>query len=131
MFMEVQEIPMFYGAPPSIIRRAYELRISMTPAEKLLWSRLRKKQVVNLRFKSQHPVNIFIVDFYCHRVKLAVELDGSIHQLPEIITKDAEREVAIKQLGIELIRFKNEEVFGNIDGVVDTIRERVIARSSL
>lgn len=69
---------MFYGAKRSIFEKAKELRENMTVAEKQLWSRLNASQL-NVRFKRQHPIDIFIADFYCHKFKLVVEVDGEYH----------------------------------------------------
>ena len=78
----MQRIPqpsMFYGAKRKIFERAKELRENMTDAEKILWTRLKSNQL-GVRFKSQHPINIFIVDFYCHKYKLVIEVDGDYHK---------------------------------------------------
>ena len=77
--MKPSEMPMFYGAKPVTFERANLLRKSMTPSEKKLWQFLKNKQLNRLRFRRQHPINIFIADFYCHSAKLVVELDGEIH----------------------------------------------------
>ena len=69
---------MYYNAQPTIFARAKELRENMTPAEKVLWEKLRCNQL-SVRFKAQHPIDIFIADFYCHRAKLVIEVDGAIH----------------------------------------------------
>lgn len=74
---------MFYGAKPHIFEKAKELRNNMTEAEKLLWGKLQKNKIMGLRFKAQHPIDIFIADFYCHKLKLVIEVDGGIHNLPE------------------------------------------------
>jgi very-short-patch-repair endonuclease len=71
----------FYGATPEIFLRAAELRRNMTNAEKLLWQELRSKKILNLTFRRQHPVNMFIADFYCHKARLVIEIDGSIHEI--------------------------------------------------
>mgnify|MGYP006298791947 CR=1 FL=1 len=72
------ERSMFYNARPEIFQRAKMLRKNMTVTEKLLWEKLRNKQL-GVRFKPQHPIGRFIVDFYCHQSKLVVEVDGEIH----------------------------------------------------
>ncbi len=69
---------MFYGAGPEIFAKAKILRQKMTTAEKLLWQRLKENQL-GYRFKPQHPIDIFIADFYCHALKLVIEVDGQIH----------------------------------------------------
>jgi cyclase len=113
---------MFYGATPYIFRRAAWLRYNMTPAEKLLWEKLRKKQL-GVRFKAQHPMGRYIVDFYCHQAGLVVEIDGPIHNYQK--EEDQHRTDDMKKDGITLLRFKNEEVFENIEGVLKRIRDNL------
>jgi len=114
------ERSMFYNAKPNIFRKAEELRNNMTEAEKLLWERLSKKQL-GIRFKAQHPIEQFIADFYCHSAKLVIELDGEIHNHQK--EYDIGREAELGKYDITVIRFKNQEVFEDIDGVVERIRE--------
>lgn len=104
---------MFYGAKRSIFLRAIELRNNMTKAEKILWEELKKK-VFKARWKRQHPVDIFVVDFYCHKYKLAIEVDGEIHLNEEIQEHDVGRAHDIEKLGIKILRFKNKEVLEDI-----------------
>ena len=111
---------MFYKARPNIFRKAEELRNNMTEAEKLLWERLSNKQL-GVRFKAQHPIERFIADFYCHSAKLVIELDGEIHNQQK--EYDIGREAEMKKYDIKVIRFTNHEVFENIEGVVERIRE--------
>lgn len=77
--MQPNKMPMFFGAKPVTFERANLLRKIMTPAEKKLWQFLKNRQLNGLRFRRQHPISIFIADFYCHSAKLIVELDGEIH----------------------------------------------------
>jgi very-short-patch-repair endonuclease len=77
------EISMFYGASPIIFERAKLLRESMTEAEKRLWLFLNKNKIMGLRFRAQHPIERFIADFYCHAIKLVIEVDGDIHKNQE------------------------------------------------
>ena len=76
---KTRENAMYYGASPLIIKRAKELRQIQTPAEVRLWQILEAKQIYGLHFRRQHPVGKYIVDFYCHSIKLAIEIDGKIH----------------------------------------------------
>ncbi len=91
----------------------------MTEAEKILWEKLRKKQL-GVRFKAQHPIERFIVDFYCHQSKLVVELDGEIHKFQK--EYDLGREAELEKYGIKIIRFTNDDVISNIDRVVAKIK---------
>jgi len=70
---------MFYRAPASIFKKAAMLRGNLTSAEVKLWQRLRGNQILGLRFKAQHPIDLYIADFYCHRAKVVIEIDGLNH----------------------------------------------------
>jgi very-short-patch-repair endonuclease len=118
--MQRTELPdMFYGAKRTIFQNACELRKSMTHAEKLLWERLNKNQL-GVRFKAQHPIDIFIVDFYCHKHRLVVEVDGEIHLLQK--EYDEGRTAELERFDLKLIRFTNDEVENDIDRVVEKIK---------
>ncbi len=108
---------MFYGAKSIIFIKAAELRRNMTLAEKVLWKVLNNKKDFPARWKRQHPVDIFILDFYCHKYKLSIEVDGEIHEDDDIGEHDAGREHDITKLGIKIIRITNKEVFENIEFV--------------
>jgi very-short-patch-repair endonuclease len=111
---------MFYNASPGIFQKAEELRNNMTDAEEVLWTHLRKSQL-GVRFKAQHPIDKFIVDFYCHNVKLVIEVDGSIHELQK--EYDINRSDELNNLGLNVIRFTNEEVLNDIELVIDEIKK--------
>ena len=105
--------------PAQIQQRARELRKEMTLAEKLLWSRLRNKQLKGLKFRRQHPLGPFIADFYCAARRLVVEIDGDIHDLqPE---RDAARTEQFEQYGYRVIRFRNKQVLNEIEDVLAAI----------
>jgi len=112
----------FYGATPEIFFRAAQLRKKMTGAEKLLWERLRRKQLLGLTFRRQHPIYQFIADFYCHKIKLVIEIDGSIHDIEDIRLHDKGREDEFEKFGITTMRFINEEVTENINTVIEKIK---------
>ena len=78
--MEEIKKSMYYGAKPETFSAAKILRENMTICEKLLWEKLSRKQISGLRFRRQHPIDFFIVDFYCHEARLVIEIDGEIHQ---------------------------------------------------
>lgn len=113
---------MFYGASPVIFQFASKLRKNMTFTEKLLWDELKNNKL-GVRFKAQHPIDTFIVDFYCHKYKLVVEIDGPIHNFHKAY--DRGRTYELEQFGIKVLRFKNEEVAENLASVVKEI-ERVM-----
>ena len=75
--------PFHFGAEKSVFKKASLLRKEMTPAEELLWAIIRGRKLNNLKFRRQHPLNKFIADFYCHELKLVLEIVGSIHNLKE------------------------------------------------
>jgi very-short-patch-repair endonuclease len=116
-----------YGASPEIIAMAKSLRKTMTNAEKLLWTALKDKQLNGLKFRRQHPIWIFVADFYCHQAKLIVELDGPIHQQTK--AKDLNRTAELEKLGIKVIRFTNEEVLKDLNQVLIQIRNDCKMRS--
>src|ERR1700741_1208395 len=112
---------MFLGASHLIFKNAQTLRENMTPAEMVLWNRLKSNQL-GVKFRRQHPLGIYIADFYCHQHKLVIELDGRIHQRPEIQLNDLERKINLEADGIRAIRFKNESVSEQIEEELETIK---------
>ncbi|RLL48767.1 endonuclease domain-containing protein [Acinetobacter cumulans] len=98
-----------------------DLRNNMTEAEKLLWSRLRNKQILGLQFYRQKPILNYIVDFYCPAANLVVECDGSQHYTDEGLEADRVRDEALAQLGLKVLRFYNGQVLGEIAGVEEAI----------
>ena len=94
---------------------------NLTDAEKLLWSKLRKRQVKNLQFNRQKPIGKYIVDFYCDKVKLVIEVDGGQHYEVENIVRDKEREIFLKNLNLKVVRFTNLDILKNIDSVIEKI----------
>ena len=122
---------MFYGASRNIFEKSFELRKNMTAAEKILWNELKNRRVFKPKFRRQHPIDIFIVDFYCHKFKLAIEIDGEIHLDPEIAEYDDGRTHDIEKLGIKILRFSNEDVFNNLNLVLKEIKETLYSLSPL
>ena len=116
---------LLFGASPLIQKRAAELRKKMTLSEKFLWDKLKNKSVFPHKFRRQHPINRFIVDFYCHHLRLAIEVDGSIHDIPENKEYDANRTIALNELGITVLRFPNEEVINTRQEVLDKIAYQI------
>jgi very-short-patch-repair endonuclease len=115
------EYPMYFGATPPIFKMAKELRKEETEAEKMLWKKLNKKQIMGLHFRRQHPINMFIADFYCAKIKLVIEIDGSIHEIPEYQQHDTGRSEILNDFGITVIRFTNEQVLEEIDHTINQI----------
>ncbi len=112
------------GASDLIFKNAAALRNNMTPAEMLLWGHLKGSQLGS-KFRRQHPLGIYIADFYCHQHKIVIELDGSIHNLAKVAKNDIERQLNIETDGIKVLRFKNEEIFNQLEKVLNTIKEAI------
>jgi very-short-patch-repair endonuclease len=109
------------GSKASTQRRAAELRKASTPAEQKLWGLLRNRQLKGRKFRRQHPLANYVLDFYCHECKLAIELDGNYHKQPEVSAYDDSRTALLKENGITVLRFWNDEVFNDIERVLETI----------
>lgn len=114
---------MFKGAPKESFLKAEILRKNMTPAEKKLWERLNKLQ--GIKFRRQHPLHLFIVDFYCHEYKLVIEVDGKYHNSNEQKEKDSERTDLLVFQDLSIMRFTNQEVLDNTDAVIDKIIAKI------
>ena len=111
---------MFEGASPALFEMAKQLRKNMTDAEIVLWMYL-KKGISKLKFRRQHPIGIYIADFYCHKAKLIIEVDGSIHNRADIKEADKTREQDLRNWGYSVIRFSNQQVLLKTDKVISTI----------
>ena len=96
----------------------------MTEAEKIIWERLSINKL-GVRIRRQHPIWKFIADFYCHELKLAIEIDGGIHLRKETREYDISRDITLKELGIEIMRFTNELVINETDWVVGEIKSKI------
>jgi very-short-patch-repair endonuclease len=122
----------YFGAGRGIIERARLLRNSMTPCENILWQHIRKKRLSGIIFRRQHPINQFIVDFYCHEARLVIEIDGEIHNHEENKEHDENRTFELEKMGLKVIRFKNEGIEGRINKVLEilekVIRERILQK---
>ncbi len=105
-------------------QRCRELRKNATDAEQLLWSCLRNRMLGGYKFRRQHPIGSYILDFYCHETKLCVELDGGGHTELKQRRYDADRTAILESQGIEVLRYWNHEVMKNLELVLDTILEK-------
>jgi very-short-patch-repair endonuclease len=123
--MRITRVNMFYGAEPDILRTAAILRKNMTLAERVLWVKLKNRDIFKVKFRRQHPVWIFIVDFYCHEYKLVIEVDGEIHNESETKEYDLGRTAEIEKFGLKVIRFTNDQILYNIDSVVSEIHKNI------
>lgn len=113
---------MHNDAKPIVFVTAKKLRWNPTKTEMLLWDCLKEKQL-GVKFRRQHPINNFVLDFYCHAHKLSIEIDGEYHNTEEQIAKDKERTSMISQLGIMELRFTNNEVETAIENVLKKIEK--------
>lgn len=102
-------------------QRSKELRQSMTQAEGMVWPRVRAHQLGGLHFRRQQVIAGFIVDFYCHAASLVVELDGTVHEFQ--VMDDLERDRMLKEMGLRVLRIPNQEVFDNVEAVLDRIQK--------
>lgn len=106
-------------------RYSRELREHMTDAERRLWVKIRMKQLGGCQFYRQKPVGDYIVDFFCPKAKLVIELDGSQHLSDEMTEYDRVRDEYMSSLGLRVLRFTNNDVMTHIDGVVERITEGI------
>jgi len=121
---------MFYGAKKESFQFAAQLRKNLTPAEQILWNEL-KNNSLNLRFKCQHPISRYVVDFYCHPLLFIIEVDGSIHLIQEIHENDIDREENLKLFGLDILRFTNDMVIYDLENVRQKILDTMLIRSKL
>ena len=125
---------MFHGAQPIHFEFARELRKNQTASEIFLWQHLKNIQTIpKIRFRRQHPILHFIADFYCHKAKLIIEIDGGYHETPEQYYYDKSRQAELESLGLKVIRFTNEQVLGDIKNTlnkIDTELKKRIAPNS-
>jgi very-short-patch-repair endonuclease len=109
---------------PPLLARARELRQPQTPAETTLWRVLRNRSL-QYKFRRQHPIDRFIIDFYCAQAKLCIEIDGSSHLEPSQAEYDAARTAYLEESGYSVIRFTNEDVRYHLDAVVKGIIRKI------
>ena len=117
---------------PSFLRRGFrgglqqrrELRKNSTPAERKLWSRLKDKQLVGFKFRRQHQIDHFIVNFYCPELCLIIEIDGDIHAHHQKAHHDVIRQTNLENRGFTVIRYTNNEVRENLEGVLSDILQK-------
>ena len=118
-------MPRILRSHPETLGLKRRLGSEMTPAEIRLWSRLRGRQMKLLKFRRQHGIGPYIVDFYCPDLSLVIEVDGDVHADENRITRDKERESYLASLGIHVIRYSNNDILKNIDGVLEDLSGRL------
>jgi len=114
---------------PQHLALARNLRSEETKAERTLWSRLRNRQLEGAKFRRQQPLGAYIVDFVTFEHRLVVEIDGGQHGAAEARERDASRTAWLQENGYRILRFWNNDVLGNMDGVLERIREALRAPS--
>ncbi len=119
---------MHYGAIKPIFENAEYLRKNMTHEEKIVWAYLSNNQM-GFKFRRQHPIWMYIADFYCHELKLVIEIDGSIHNLNDVKMNDVIRENDLVDFGITVLRFTNQTVRSEMEVVTKNITETIIKLS--
>ena len=101
------------------------LRSEMTRSERLVWSRIRAKQFESLKFRRQHGIGPYIVDFYCPEKAVVIEIDGDVHALDSQTEKDRQREKYLRALGLRIIRYANDDVLNRLDDVLEDLWEQM------
>ena len=107
------------------VNLARDLRRQQTDAERLLWSKLRDRQVNGVKFRRQYSIGTFIADFVSLDIRLVIEVDGGQHNEPANIVEDQQRTKFFEGTGYKVLRFWNNDVLQNIDGVIFTIKETI------
>lgn len=115
------ETDMHFDAPPPLFGYARTNRLFPTAAEAMLWEALKRNGLLPYKFRRQHPIGSYIVDFYCHAKRLAIEVDGGYHLTPEQRLYDEQRTAELNRLGIRELRFKNEDLSRDFWGVLEGI----------
>ena len=113
------------------IQRAQQLRLRQTRAEDLLWQALRNRKLAHWKFRRQHPVDRYIVDFVCLDARLVIEVDGATHSTDREIRQDEQRTRVLETCGYHVIRFANAEIYDNRAGVMETILAELEKRVQL
>lgn len=104
---------------------ARKFRSNPTKAEKVMWQILKDKNILGYKFRRQYVLAGYILDFYCQHLKLGLEIDGKIHNLPKNKEEDIKRQKIIKQYGIEIIRITNEEILANPIAVLQKLKNHI------
>ncbi|WP_405371183.1 endonuclease domain-containing protein [Nonlabens sp. Asnod2-A12] len=108
---------------PHLKNHRKSLRKNLTPAEAFLWTELKTQKFHGLKFRRQHSIKNFIIDFYCAKFKLIIELDGDYHDEPNQFQKDEKRDADLTNLGFTILRYENKYVFEELDHVLSDIKK--------
>jgi very-short-patch-repair endonuclease len=124
------EKEMHFGAKPELFKYAQEMRKNPTESEKVLWKTLRNFRFDGYIFRRQHPIDIIIADFYCHKLKLIIEVDGEIHLNDKALEHDDGRTGELEKYGIKVIRFTNNQVLRDKEHVISQIYKYITESAS-
>ncbi len=108
-----------------LTERARQLRQSETLTEEIAWNLLRDRKVFGLKFRRQQPLGRYIVDFYCHKLRLVVELDGEVHSQPRRVKRDARRKASLERLGCRVLCFSNGMVLQDPDAFLEKVSQYI------
>jgi cyclase len=125
VYSDIGFVNMFYGASSILFEFAKNNRENPTEAESFLWNYLSGKKQIKFRFRRQHPIKYFIADFYCHKAKLIIEVDGGYHNIPEQYQYDRTRDYELEELGIKILHFTNTQIFNDIESVLGIINKEL------
>ena len=123
---KTKEYLLHLDAKEDVFRSAKKLRNNTTDAEKALWDKLKNRNFHGLKFRRQHPIGRYIADFYCHEKRLVIEVDGGIHQDSSAREHDENRTAEFERFGIQVIRFRNDQVQNEIQQVLEEMGNWVI-----
>ncbi len=117
---------MYYGASPKLMVYAHQMRNHATMEEGIIWQKWRGNPLQGFNLRRQHPIATFIADFYCHKVRLVIEIDGDNHLRKNAKEFDGFRDEDMRRLGIHVLRFTNDEVFNEPDIVLEKIKQTMM-----
>jgi len=120
-----EKITYHYGAKKYTFQTAKKLRKESTHTEKILWKILRSRKFNKYKFRRQHPVGRYVADYYCHQSKLVIELDGEVHEDEEQKYYDIERDKFMEEMGLNVLRIKNEDVTERLESVLELIEKNL------
>jgi very-short-patch-repair endonuclease len=118
--------PFHYDTKPRLFGYAAEMRKNPTKCEDIVWEIIRAKRFENAKFRRQHPVNQFIVDFYCHELKLVIEIDGKIHLDAEQKEYDEGRQYLLESWGLTVLRLTNEQVEKDLRHALEQLKSLIL-----
>ena len=113
------------GSDPIIYQRAARMRRHLTPPEARLWRCLKGHKLGGYKFRRQHPIGPYILDFYCAAARLAVEVDGAVHDNPDQMARDRRRAAWLARQGVSVLRYPATSIRDNLDGIVHGILARI------